>query len=443
MGIFNKNEGGLMDVIRCDEQDYLMWKWSPCGRAGSSHKENAIRKGSRISVKSGSVAVFVYSQGNGIEQEYISGPVDTKLDTLNLPILSNLLSLLYNGSSPYRAEVYFINLAKIIQVKFAVPFFDIYDSCYPEYGVPVAVRGAFNFHIPSGENGYKRFIELHRMDNFDINSFTEQVKYSVTSRVKSAVINAPANYGVPMLHVEGLIGKIRDEVFNELQPLFNAEYGVVLSALEINAIELDKTSEGYSQLMYITRNQNNARVRAQTEIDIQNMRDTQRINAEHYEDTLRRQREEDQYARRMNTQSNNFAAHQVNRQADIAYAAADSFASMGSAGDGCGSPMGMMAGMMMGEAMSQNMANAMNNAMNTQSMNNEVPPPIPTVKYHIAINGQDAGEFDLQTISQMAADGRINRHTLVWKQGMANWVEAGTVFELQGMFASGGVPPIP
>ena len=97
----------------------------------------------------------------------------------------------------------------------------------------------------------------------------------------------------------------------------------------------------------------------------------------------------------------------------------------------------------MGEAMSQNMANAMNNAMNTQSMNNAVPPPIPTVKYHIAINGQDAGEFDLQTISQMAADGRINRHTLVWKQGMANWVEAGTVFELQGMFTSGGVPPIP
>ncbi|EGC03309.1 SPFH domain-containing protein [Ruminococcus albus] len=442
MGIFNKNEGGLMDVIRCDEQDYLIWKWSPGGSAGTSRKENAIRKGSRISVKSGSVAVFVYNQGNGIEQEYLYGPVETKLDTLNLPILSNLLSLLYNGSAPYRAEVYFINLAKIIQVKFAVPFFDIYDSRYPEYGVPVAVRGAFNFHIPSGENGYKHFIELHRLDNFNIENFTEQVKYSVTSRVKSAVMNAPANYGVSMLHVEGLIGKIRDEVFNELESLFNAEYGVVLSAFEINAIELDKTSEGYSQLMYITRNQNNTRVRAKTEIDIQNMRDTQRINAEHYEDTLRRQREEDQYARHMNTQSNNFAAHQVNRQADIAYAAADSFASMGSAGDGCGSPMGMMAGMMMGEAMSQNMANAMNNAMNTQSMNGAVPPPIPNARYHIVINGQDAGEFDKQALSQMAIDGRINKNTLVWKQGMADWTAAGSVYELQDIFVN-NVPPIP
>ena len=34
MGLFGKkdaspkpNEGGLMDAIRCDEQDYLIWKW--------------------------------------------------------------------------------------------------------------------------------------------------------------------------------------------------------------------------------------------------------------------------------------------------------------------------------------------------------------------------------------------------------------------------------
>jgi hypothetical protein len=28
MGLFgNKEEGGFMDVIRCDEQEYLVWKW--------------------------------------------------------------------------------------------------------------------------------------------------------------------------------------------------------------------------------------------------------------------------------------------------------------------------------------------------------------------------------------------------------------------------------
>jgi hypothetical protein len=32
MGLFGKKEeGGMMDVIRCDEQEYLVWKWRPSG----------------------------------------------------------------------------------------------------------------------------------------------------------------------------------------------------------------------------------------------------------------------------------------------------------------------------------------------------------------------------------------------------------------------------
>ena len=61
MGLFgNKKEGGLMDVIRCDEQEYLIWKWRPSGEATSTKKENAIRYGSSLRVKDGEVAVFVY-----------------------------------------------------------------------------------------------------------------------------------------------------------------------------------------------------------------------------------------------------------------------------------------------------------------------------------------------------------------------------------------------
>ena len=51
MGIFGKkdkpNEGGLMDAIRCDETDYVIWKWRPAGvEVNTTKKENAIRYGS-------------------------------------------------------------------------------------------------------------------------------------------------------------------------------------------------------------------------------------------------------------------------------------------------------------------------------------------------------------------------------------------------------------
>jgi len=44
MGLFGgRSEGGLMDVIRCDEQEYLVWKWRGSGEANSTKKENEIK----------------------------------------------------------------------------------------------------------------------------------------------------------------------------------------------------------------------------------------------------------------------------------------------------------------------------------------------------------------------------------------------------------------
>ena len=132
MGFFSKTRSGssFMDEIRCDEPSYLIWKWHPAGtRTGEANRENAIRWGSSLRVKDGEVAVFVYKQKNGILQDYIEGPFDQIIKTENLPILASIVGLAYDGGTPFQAEVYFVNLAKIVQVKFAVPFFDVYPGC--------------------------------------------------------------------------------------------------------------------------------------------------------------------------------------------------------------------------------------------------------------------------------------------------------------------------
>ena len=50
MALFKNNpKGGILDVIRCDETGYLIWKWHPVGSAeGETAKENAIRWGSSL-----------------------------------------------------------------------------------------------------------------------------------------------------------------------------------------------------------------------------------------------------------------------------------------------------------------------------------------------------------------------------------------------------------
>ena len=108
-------------------------------------------------------------------------------------------------------------------------------------------------------------------------------------------------------------------------------------------------------------------------------------------------------------------------------------------------PAAMMAGMALGGAVGQNMAGMMNNmmsGMNQQTTPGVVPPPVPVVAYHVAVNGQSTGPFDIATLTQMATSGQLTKSSLVWKAGMAEWVKAETVEELKDVL-SNVMPPVP
>ena len=451
MGLFDrkKRTGGFMDEIRCDEPNYLIWKWHPSGvQLGESNRENAIRWGSSLRVKDGEVAAFVYKQKTGTMQDFIVGPYDQIIKTANFPVLASIVGLAYEGGTPFQAEIYFINLARIIQVRFGVPFFDVYDPRFLDFGVPVAVRGTISFRIED----YREFIKLHRLSTFNLDDFQKQIRDAVCRYVKDAVANAPAAHNIPVIQIESKTAQINDAIEYDLSQRMKETFGVVVSGVDIGAIEIDKGCENYARLMAVTRNVTAATVQAQAAADVKNIHDKQRIDAEHYAESLRIQREEDQYARRMQTRNNNFAAYQVEKQAEVGVAGAKAFGQMNAngagnvdVGNGAGfNPAAMMAGMAMGGAMGQNIAGVMNNAMagvNQPVPPGSVPPPIPTVTYHVAINGQAAGPFDMSVLQQMAQTGQFTAASLVWRAGMPQWAEAGSVSELKGLFPP--TPPVP
>lgn len=453
MALFNRNnrKGGFMDEIRCDEPSYLIWKWHPSGsQLGENQRENSIRWGSSLRVKDGEVAVFVYKQKNGTMQDFIVGPFDQTIKTANFPVLASIVGLAYEGGTPFQAEVYFINLARIIQVKFGVPFFDVYDPRFADFGVPVAVRGTVSFGIAD----YREFIKLHRLSTFNLDDFQKQIRDAVNRYVKDVVANVPAAHNIPVVQIESRTAQINDVVEYDLGERLKETFGVVVSGIDIGAIEIDKTSDGYRQLMSVTRDLAGTTATAKAEAEIKDIHAKQRIEAEHYEETLRIQREEGQYAQHKQTQTANLGAFQVEKQAEVGVAGAKALGQMGAngAGDvnlgggGDGFNMAaMMASMAVGGAVGQNIAGAMNNMMggiNQQTTPGAVPPPIPAVTYHVVINGQAAGPFELTALTQMVAAGQFTADSLVWKNGMAQWAKAGTADELKGLFAN-AMPPIP
>ena len=450
MGLFSRGKGGgLMNVIRCDEEEYMVWKWRPLGQdVNSTTRENSIRYGSSLRVKDGEVAVFVYKQEDGPVQDFIVGPYDDTIKTANFPVLSSIVGLAFGGESPFQAEIYFINLAGVNQLRFAVPYFDVFDPRLPDHGVPMAVRGTITFNITD----YKGFIKLHRLVNFDHEQFKKQIKDALIKYVKGVVLNVPREMNIPVVQMENQILAINDRVQEYLKPRLEGDFGVNMKVIDIGALEIDKESPYYEELRHLTAGNTARTMDAQTDVNIQNLQDTQRINAENMEETLRIQREEAQRAQRMQTESNNIGAFSIEKQAEVLKAGAESLGQMGNMnmgthdGNGGMNPAGMMTGMMMGGAMGQQMAGMMNTmGQNMQGAMN-TPPPIPNVQYHISVNGSQAGPFNMQQLAQMAQGGQLTPQTYVWKQGMPNWAFAKDVAELATLFvppAPGSMPPPP
>jgi len=78
------------------------------------------------------------------------------------------------------------------------------------------------------------------------------------------------------------------------------------------------------------------------------------------------------------------------------------------------------------------------------------PPPLPQAsQFFIAVGGQQAGPYAVSALADFVKAGQVTSDTLVWKQGMPNWITAGQVSELTSLFGQtpppipGGPPPVP
>ena len=140
-------------------------------------------------------------------------------------------------------------LLKLFRVKFGVPFFDVYDPRFDDFGVPVAVRGTISFGITD----YREFIKLHRLNTFNLDDFQKQIKDVVIRYVKDVVANAPAQHNIPLVQIETKTAQINDVIEFDISERLKENFGVTVSGIDVGTIEIDKSSEGYRALMSVTK----------------------------------------------------------------------------------------------------------------------------------------------------------------------------------------------
>lgn len=435
MGLFrNNSNGGIMDVVRCDQTGYLIWKWHPEGSAeGATSKENAIRWGSSLRVKNGEAAIFVYHCNGELVQEPVVGPYDAILKTENLPVIASAIGMAYNGNTPFQAEVYFINLAQILQVKIGVTYFDVADPRFPDYGVPTSVRGVINFKIAD----LVEFIEKYQLRTISIEEFSKIIRAATTKYVKNVVANAPDEYGIPVTQLEKRILEINEIIEKYLKKRLFDEFGVSVISVDISDIEIDKNSSNYKFLIKKSDVGVNLGIAAQIRGFVADTAN-QAVNvvtgaaaqaAELITDTATAAVDVNEYR---------YAKH---KKAQIGFVKG-LFRGDGDLSAGETRP-----------SFSTNVSKGVSDVVSgigaklgkAGKEENGSPPPVPSSDYHIVIDGTPVGPLDFNKLYELVAQGKLTRDTLVWKRGMTDWTKAKDVDAVNNLFTSESdvIPPLP
>lgn len=341
--------------------------------------QNEIKNNAKLIVREGQTAVFV----NEGQLADVFKPGTYTLNTKNLPILTTLKGWKYGFDSPFKAEVYFVSTRLFTDEKWGTknPFM-LSDE---RFGlVEIRAFGTYSFRI---NDPGKFVVDVVGTDgNFTNYEINEHLKSLIVTRFTDTV-------GEANLPIE-LYAANTSELSETCQEVMQPEFGRV-------GIELEK-------------------------FYIENVSLPEELKKEIFE-----------YSRLDKLDMTKLSQFKAAKAME---AAAKNEG--GTAGAGMGMGMGFVLAQQMGNMMSQPGSQQPFGGQPQQAA--MVPPPMPAqVYYHYAVNGQQAGPVTFDKLKELFASRTINRDSLIWKQGMANWTALKDIEELKVFLGGSTPPPLP
>jgi membrane protease subunit (stomatin/prohibitin family) len=374
MGLFDKLRGELIDIIEWldDSRDTIVWRFP--------RYQNEIKMGAKLVVRETQNALFV-NEGRLAD---IFTPGTYTLETRNLPILTTLMGWKYGFDSPFKAEVYFVNMRQFVDLKWgtANPVM-LRDA---EFG-PIRLRAYGTYSIRVTDP--KRFLE--EIVGTDQSMQTDEISDQLRNMIISRFTDLLAESKIAALDLAASYDELARFASERLQKEFG-EYGLDLSKFLVENISFPPEVE--------------KALDRRTEINV---------------------------------------VGDLGRYTQLQAANAMEAAARNPAGGG-GEGLGMGMGLAMGAKMAETLAGG--GAAPRASGGAPPPPPpsapaAAAASYYLGIAGRQVGPLDLNGLRGEVRAGRLSGATLVWREGMAAWAPADQVPEVAALLRSAGPPPLP
>ena len=333
---------------------------------------NEIKNGAQLVVRPGQVAVFV-DEGTVAD---VFEPGRHELVTQNLPVLSRLRGWKYGFQSPFKAEVVFVSTRQFTSHKWGTKTPVMMRD--PDLG-PVRLRayGTYIARVSDAEVFVNELVGANA--TFMIDQIADQIRDLVVSRFAELL----GERSIPVLELSSQYSELGTRATARLEPEL-ARLGLELTQLVVESIALP-----------------------------------------------------DEVAATLDQRTRMGIIGDVGAYAALQAADAVRDAARNPGAGGAGAAIGV--GIAMAGQLASTSAVAMHPTVATPAAPKPAPvspPPIPqSAAWFVAVDGKPQGPFDMATLRQRAASGGMNRDSLVWQEGMAQWAPASQVAEVAGLFS--------
>lgn len=200
------------------DPNLLMWKYAD--------EDKEIKNGAKLTVRESQVAVFL---NEGQLADTFTPGLHT-LHTENIPILSRLKGWKYGFSSPFKADVYFINTRQFVNNKWGTPAPVMMRD--PEFGqVRVRAFGTFDIQISDIPTFVRQYAGSYQ--RFSI----VELQYEFRDRIAPVFGEVLAQQHISVKDIAGNVSEVGKKIEPFLRPYF-AQFGIDLIAFTITSVTL-------------------------------------------------------------------------------------------------------------------------------------------------------------------------------------------------------------
>jgi len=225
MALFDKIRGEFIDIIEWTDSsaDTIVYRFA--------RHDNEIKMGARLTVREAQKAIFV----NKGQIADVFEPGMYTLETDNLPILSTLMGWKHGFHSPFKAEVYFVNMRRFTDLKWGTKHpITLRDA---EFG-PVRLR-AFGTYVMRVSDPQVLLREIVGTDgHFTTGEITDQLRNLIVSRFADVL----AESKIPVLDLAANYEELGQFVTERIKQEFT-NYGLELTTMLVENISLPPTVE--------------------------------------------------------------------------------------------------------------------------------------------------------------------------------------------------------